>query len=215
MIDLSVAVERTEGVRPAIQARSLKKRNLLLQEGMILMQEKPFDDISIKEICAHAHCTVGSFYSRFSDKESYFDAMLAYAFEITMSRAEELFTSKNWADQTGQQVAQAIVDFVLALFKQDFSSVMTEAFFRESRGHKFSTPINEVGQRFVQVISTVLRPHIDIKVHPQPSQAISFALQVLYSTLINASLRNTLIKMGTPEFEEQLLKMFTRYLGIR
>lgn len=215
MIDISTAVDRTEGVRPAIQARSLKKRNMLLQEGMILMKKKPLDEISIKEICAQAHCTVGSFYSRFADKESYFDAMVAYASEITMARAEALFLSSSWEGQSGEQVAHAIVDFILQLFKADFSPVITEAFFRESRGQKFSTPIDQVGKRFGKVIFTVLLPHVDSRTHPQPVEAMSFALQVLYSTLINASLRKTIVQFGTPEFDLQLHSLFRQYLGIR
>lgn len=215
MIDISTAVDRTEGVRPAIQARSLKKRNVLLQEGMALMQEKPLDEISIKEICQSAHCTVGSFYSRFADKESYFDAMLAYASEIAMARAEALFMSGSWEDQSGEEVSRAIVEFILQLFKADFSPVITEAFFRESRGQKFSTPIDEVGKRFGQVIFSILLPHVDSRLHPQPIEAMSFALQVIYSTLINASLRKTMIQMGTAEFDTQLHTLFRQYLGIR
>ncbi|MDX1668118.1 MAG: TetR/AcrR family transcriptional regulator [Limnobacter sp.] len=215
MTDLYSAVENTEGVRPAVQERSLRKRNSLLQVGLQLMQHKTLEDLSIKEICAEAHCTVGSFYSRFADKESYFDAMLAHACDSAIVRAETLFLGGALQDQSGQEVATAIVLFVSRLFEEDYAPVMTEAFLRECRGQVSSTPIDEVGKKFGRVISEVLEPHVDRALHPDPQLAIRFALQVLYSTLINASLRRTIVRIGTPEFNAQLVLLFRQYLGIR
>ena len=61
------AVENTQGVRPAMQARSLRKRHDLLKAGRKLLHTRVLEEISIKDICTEAGCTVGSFYSRFDD----------------------------------------------------------------------------------------------------------------------------------------------------
>lgn len=72
----AAAIENTQGVRPAMQARSLQKRHDLLKAGRKLLHTRVLEEISIKDICTEAGCTVGSFYSRFEDKESYFDALI-------------------------------------------------------------------------------------------------------------------------------------------
>lgn len=212
---MSNAVESTDGVRPAIQARSLRKRHDLLNAGLVLMRARPLDEISIKEICAAAHCTVGSFYSRFEDKNSYFDALLARGCENALESAEQLFNDPLWGRQSGLQVVEAIVGFVLQMFRDEFGPVITEAFLKECKGEKFSTPVDEVGKRFGRAIFDVLAPHVDVNVHQDPAHAIQFALQSLYACLVNAALRRTIVPFDSPEFDIQIKKMFSAYLGIR
>src|SRR4029453_3630618 len=59
-------------VPPAKQARSRATRDALVRAGRNLCEIKDFDELSVAEIAAEAGCSVGSFYSRFSDKDGFF-----------------------------------------------------------------------------------------------------------------------------------------------
>jgi AcrR family transcriptional regulator len=66
-------------VLPAKQARSRKTRDALVRAGRNLCEIKDFDELSVAEIAAEAGCSVGSFYSRFSDKDGFFRALVGDA----------------------------------------------------------------------------------------------------------------------------------------
>jgi len=116
------AVENTQGVRPAMQARSLKKRHDLLKAGRKLLHTRVLEEISIKDICSEASCTVGSFYSRFEDKESYFDALIAESCQELLMSAASQFDDRNWVGVGGQQICDEVVSFLVSIFQGEYSA---------------------------------------------------------------------------------------------
>lgn len=66
-------------VLPAKQARSRATRDALVRAGRTLCEIKDFDELSVAEIATAAGCSVGSFYSRFSDKDGFFRALVGDA----------------------------------------------------------------------------------------------------------------------------------------
>ena len=60
---------------PAKQNRSRKTRDALLAAGWKLLAKTSWDQLSVNDIVAEANSSVGSFYSRFADKDSYFDSL--------------------------------------------------------------------------------------------------------------------------------------------
>lgn len=209
------AIDTTQGVRPAMQARSLRKRYDLLKAGRKLLHNRVFEDISIKEICAEADCTVGSFYSRFEDKSSYFDALIAESCQEMLNRAEEEFDQKSWEKVPVNQIADQVVLFLVDIFQGEYSAILTESFLRESKGGVLSTPMRDVGYAFINTVGRLLLPHINTKLHSDPHRGLAFGLQILYGSLHNARLRDSgPIPFYSDEFKHLLCLMFKRYLGI-
>jgi len=210
------AVENTQGVRPAMQARSLKKRHDLLKAGRKLLHTRVLEDISIKDICTEACCTVGSFYSRFEDKESFFDALIAESCQELLMSAASQFDDRNWIGVHGKLICNEVVSFLVGIFQGEYSSILTEAFIRESKGFIDSTPMRDVGFGFITTVSKPLLPHINQAAHPDPVRALAFAIQVVYGALHNARLRDAgPVKFRTPEFEIRMQDMVSSYLGIK
>ncbi|HEX4842158.1 MAG TPA: TetR/AcrR family transcriptional regulator [Limnobacter sp.] len=209
------AVDKTEGVRPAMQARSLKKRHDLLKAGRKLLHLRVLEEISIKDICAEANCTVGSFYSRFEDKESFFDALIAESCHELLAQAAEQFDNRNWEGVHGRAICDEVVGFLVSIFQGEYSSILTEAFIRESKGFIDSTPMRDVGIKFISTVYVPLERHIDKTLNPDPLRSLSFAIQVVYGALHNARLRDSgPVKFKTPEFKKRLQEMVSRHLGI-
>ena len=199
-----------------MQARSLQKRNDLLKAGRNLLHDRVLESISIKDICAEAHCTVGSFYSRFEDKESYFDALIAESCQEMLAQAAERFGSDRLQGASAKQISQEVVLFLLDIFQGEYSSILTESFLREAKGFVAATPMRDVGHRFIQTISPHVLPHIDREINPDPLRALAFGVQMMYGMLHNAKLRDPgPIRFRTDEFNERLCALFQRYLGIR
>lgn len=209
------AIDTTQGVRPAMQARSLRKRYDLMKAGRKLLHHRVLEEIPIKQICAEADCTVGSFYSRFEDKASYFDALIAESCQEMLNRAEEAFDLKSWEGVSPAQIADQVVCFLIDLFQGEYSSILTEAFLRESKGGHQSTPMRDVGYAFINTVGRLLLPYIPTSIHPDPLKGLAFGLQVIYGSLHNARLRDAgPIAFHSTEFEQGLCLMFKRYLGL-
>lgn len=209
------AVDKTVGVRPAMQARSLKKRNDLLKAGRKLLHTRVLEDISIKDICTESNCTVGSFYSRFEDKESYFDALIAESCQELLMSAASQFEDRDWSGVPARVIVNEAVSFLVGIFQGEYSSILTEAFIRESKGGVKSTPLRDVGLGFITTVSKPLLAHIDTRLNPDPMRGLAFAIQVVYGALHNARLRDAgPVKFRTPEFEASLQQLVCRYLGI-
>lgn len=209
------AVENTQGVRPAMQARSLKKRHDLLKAGRKLLHSRVLEEISIKDICTEADCTVGSFYSRFEDKESFFDALIAESCQELLMSAASQFEGRDWGGVSPKLICDEVVSFLVGIFQGEYSSILTEAFIRESKGFIDSTPMRDVGFGFINTVAKPLLPHISSTIHPDPLRALAFAIQVTYGALHNARLRDAgPVKFRTQEFEQRIQNVVSSYLGI-
>ena len=55
-------------IRAPQQARSQATLARLLDATEVLLDEAPFDDLSVQDICKAAKSSVGAFYARFADK---------------------------------------------------------------------------------------------------------------------------------------------------
>ena len=139
-----------------MQARSLQKRHDLLKAGRKLLHTRVLEEISIKDICTEAGCTVGSFYSRFEDKESYFDALIAESCQELLMSAASQFDDRNWVGVEGKLICDEVVSFLVGIFQGEYSSILTEAFIRESKGFIESTPMRDVGFGFITTVSKPL-----------------------------------------------------------
>lgn len=62
-------------VKPALQKRSQKKRDLLIKAGVRAFARDGYDGAKIVDIAKEAGISVGVFYQRFADKRGFFDAL--------------------------------------------------------------------------------------------------------------------------------------------
>lgn len=67
------------GVFPARQKRSLRLRDKYILAGIKLLNSMRFSDLRVSDLVEECSGSVGSFYTRFADKEGYFRALRAAA----------------------------------------------------------------------------------------------------------------------------------------
>ncbi|ETR76562.1 TetR family transcriptional regulator [Afipia sp. P52-10] len=183
-------------VLPAKQARSRATRDALVRAGKKLCEIKDFDELSVAEIAAAAGCSVGSFYSRFTDKDGFFRALVGDAAE-----RDKTATPPPPADpkQPIDDILAEVVAATLASYRKRRGLIratirrsMTEpALWEPSRKRG-----QEIANRLVARLAHTAPgdPHLERRVR--------FAFQMLYGTLNNA----VLIAPGPLQLEDEALE---------
>ena len=118
------------GVFEARQTRSVKTRDGFIHAGVEALQTGRFDDLKIAELAAISNNSVGSFYTRFHDKDAYFRALSAYASQGISREFEMAFTAGKLRQLGPEQGLDALVDLIGAIFASKFRGVLRETYLR-------------------------------------------------------------------------------------
>ena len=98
---------------PAKQARSRETRHRLLLAGRQLLDQGVFEQTPIARLAQIAGCSVGSFYSRFPDKEAFYQAVMAAYRGLTSTVQHKSMRDKP-ANQPLQRIGLRTVDHARA-----------------------------------------------------------------------------------------------------
>lgn len=193
-------------VLPAKQARSRATRDALVRAGKKLCEIKDFDDLSVAEIALAAGCSVGSFYSRFADKDGFFRALVGEA-------AEHDPIPTPSASDPNQPIDDILAEVIAA----------TLAAYRKRRGLIRATirrsmvepalwePSRKRGQEHADRL--VARLSLSSPDDPNLEHRVRFACQMLYGTLNNAVLiAPGPLQLDDENLEPELLRAFRRII---
>ena len=81
------------GVRAAKQSRSLLKHEALLQAGRRLLETQDLGTLSVAQLTRDAGMAVGSFYSRFEDKDAWFAELVRVTGDAVLRDTQALLAS--------------------------------------------------------------------------------------------------------------------------
>jgi AcrR family transcriptional regulator len=195
---------------PAKQNRSRKTRDALLAAGWKLLAKTSWDSLSVNDIVAEADSSVGSFYSRFADKDSYFDSLALQWLERRRAESQLLYARLSSAD-----------DYVDALIMDVYRSVVGSRHFWHAaiiRGVKvpeFWAPFRESGLRRIKECIRLRSDELGRELSAQEIRDIRFAFQMVNGVINNGILnRPGPIMLETREFEVALLRSFRAVAGL-
>lgn len=127
-------------VRPPSQARSQETLERFVAATRELLQERPFEDITVADIVARAGRTVGSFYARFDDKDGVLLALLGDLDDRLRVLVRAFCDPVRW---DGAPVAEFVAESVklnvhayrrsAPLFRAGLVAAVTRPEFREQR----------------------------------------------------------------------------------
>ena len=196
---------------PAKQSRSRRTRDALLAAGWKLLAKTSWDRLSVNDIVAAADSSVGSFYSRFADKDSYFDSLASEWLERRRTQTQALYDRLKCTD-----------DYVDAVVMDVYRSVLGSRHFWHAaiiRGvsvPEFWVPFRESGLRRIKEFIRLRTEELGRELSAQETRDIRFAFQMVNGVINNGILnRPGPIMIETRDFEVALLRSFRAVAGLQ
>jgi AcrR family transcriptional regulator len=140
-----------------------------------LLRVKPFDKLSIQEICAAAKSNSGSFYARFKSK----DALLPYIYarydhQLSL-KISSLIEDVEWQAFSFEEAISRFVDISVSIPGETPWLFRATALFARNHPNKVPAKARSRSADTYKLARIALSPHADRIKHDDPMQAIDFA----------------------------------------
>lgn len=211
------AADLPEGLAaPPRQQRGRDRQQALIEAGLRLTATRNWADVSVGDIAAAIGCSVGTFYTRFHDKDSYFAVLLSLVCALLQQRADAFFAAPERADEEAPAFLQAWVALScqsFALHRGLYAAAVLDLR-RHTAEQVASMPLVQLRDRSRQQLLTTMARWPAW--HSAAAQArLRFAHQMLQGVLINAALTDPgPLKLDDPAFARELAAAVCAYLGL-
>jgi AcrR family transcriptional regulator len=101
---------------PPRQQRGRDRQQALLEAGLQLTAARDWADVTVGDIAAAIDCSVGTFYTRFHNKEAYFDVLLELVTRLMQQRADAFYAAWQRQSETPAQFVASWVALVVHSF---------------------------------------------------------------------------------------------------
>jgi AcrR family transcriptional regulator len=195
---------------PTKQVRSRKTRDALIAAAWKLLQSQSWQLISINDLVKAAGCSVGAFYSRFTDKEALLEALASEYLERRWAEREQGFASLG-----------PDVDYAAFAILSSYQQIMRHqnfwraALVKGASDPHFWEPFRVSGRRAVQLTIECHERRLGRKLTDREIQHVRFAFQMANGAINNGIVnRPGPLLPGTPEFEAELVRGFKAVSGL-
>jgi len=203
---------------PPRQRRSRKTLDRLVEACEGLLQEKPFEEISVADIARRGRSSVGAFYGRFKGKDALLHFLDAKRERLIVSSWESYFSKAKWEGVSTEEILRQFV--TLSVRAQREKKGLLRALFLRLRAQ----PTKEMLVRTRRINGTVVEALRDLLAkrrseiaHPNPDLAIVQGLVMVTAAIREWVLFEDLhLYPSTANDEvlaEELSRAFITYLG--
>jgi AcrR family transcriptional regulator len=204
------------------QARSRESTRKLLRAAAEVLGQHGVEGTTIPRIAEHAGLTPGAIYRRFPDKDALLETVIIGILERQDERLRLVFTP-DMARQIPLPVfAEQLINSMLVSYRGNARLLRALRQFVQGRDHtSFYRKVAKLEMRTLEYVVELFLVHRKEIKHTYPQMAVSFALMMLTSTLIELilvdhDLKNwqTVIPKDDLSLKRELLRSFLSYLGI-
>jgi AcrR family transcriptional regulator len=198
------------GPLPTQQERSRRTRDALVAAAWALLQQRPWQEITVADIAAGAGCSVGSFYSRFKDKDAFFESLTATWLEQRIESQQAVLAGLGPADDV---LGEAILGTYRFLMRH--RHFWRAALVRGAADPAFWAPFRIMGRNYVDDVVDLCTRQRGAPLTPEEVTHLRFAFQ-MGNGVINNSIVNAPgpLMPDTPEFETQLVRGLKAVAGL-
>lgn len=201
---------------PPRQQRGRDRQQALIEAGLRLTASRDWADVTVGDIAAAIGCSVGTFYTRFHDKDSYFAVLLGLVCELLQQRADAFFAAPERRGETPPRFLQAWVGLVcqsFALHRGLYAAAVLDLRRRPAE-RMASLPLIRLRDRSRQQFVGAMGRWPAWQ--GEAAQArLRFAHQLLQGVLINAVLTDPgPLRLDDPGFAPELARAIGAYLGV-
>ena len=202
------------GVRSAKQLRSRRKHDALLQAGRRLLDAQDLAALSVARLTRDAGMSVGSFYSRFDDKNAWFGELLRVTGEAVLADTQALLESARWRRAAEARKVALIVRHIVGIHREHrgiFRSALSDA----ARSERFWAPMHGYGRRIAESVYQALRAQMHDVPRADRRLRVGFGLQAVHGTLVSAVLHDPgPVALDDPRMERELTRVFLAALRL-
>jgi AcrR family transcriptional regulator len=196
------------GVRAAKQSRSLLKHQALLEAGRRLLDTQDLGTLSVAQLTRDAGMAVGSFYSRFADKDAWFAELLRVTGEQVLDDTAAMLASARWQRAPNERKVALIVRHIVAIHRAH-RGIFRAAHFDSARSQLYWPQLHAFGRRIADAVHQALASHMPRVPARQRRFRVGVALQLVYGTLVNAVLHDPgPIALADRQMETELTRVF-------
>jgi len=197
-----------------VQPRAAATRDALLAAARNLLRDRDWEAVSIAGLAGANGLSVGSFYGRFRDKESFFALLQQQVSAEWLERGRALLAAARADARPAARLVADLCAVYIGLMRHDAGFV--RASLKHASTHPSSwTPIKSTGEAYVNEIVPVLAPRLERLLPAEREPRIRFAMQLLYGTGLNAVLNDPgPIRLADPRLEHSLAQVMAAYLAI-
>ena len=202
------AVKVSKGVRAAKQPRSQAKHQALLEAGRRLLDTQDLSALSVAQLTRAAGMSVGSFYSRFEDKDAWFAELLRVTGEQALQDTQALLAGARFARAGNALKVALIVRHVVAIHRVH-RGIFRASHSDAARSRLYWPQLHAYGQRLADAVFQALALHMQRVPAAQRRLRVGIALQLVFGTLVNAVLHNPgPIGLHDKRMEAELTRVF-------
>jgi AcrR family transcriptional regulator len=209
----------TTSVRPPQQARSARTLTRIGQAITYLLTRKSYDEITVQEIVQRAGTSVGSFYARFSGKDSLLSWLEEHYFRASRQAIAEELDPAKWEGVPLPDLIARVTRRYLSFLREHEALLRPIAL--ENRRNpdgivaRHARPLNEA--TYERLTQLLLARREEIR-HPDPAFAARFGLSLVFAAsheliLFRAS-RLHPIAISDDRLAAELTRAFLGVLGV-
>ena len=204
------------------QARSRESTRKLLKAAAEVLGQHGVEGATIPRIAEHAGLTPGAIYRRFHDKEALLETVIIGILERQDERLRMALTPAMARQIPLSVFAEQLISNMLVSYRANAGLLRALRQFAQGRDHTaFYKKVAKLEMRtFEYLVELFLLHRKEIK-HPEPKTAVSFAVIMLTSTLVELilvdhDLKNwqAVIPKDDQSLKRELLRSFLNYLGV-
>lgn len=160
------------------QERSRRTLERILDAAEALLDDKPLDEITVRDVVQRAGSSVGSFYARFPGKDDLVAALLARYHEEALEELTRAAADEGWAGQGLEHVVQRFIAGVIAVCRRRRGLLRLRVQLRLSGDERLAQEPERDREAvgLVQALFPLDDPQIR---HPDPQFAVAFALRII------------------------------------
>ncbi|HET9400097.1 MAG TPA: helix-turn-helix domain-containing protein [Candidatus Acidoferrales bacterium] len=205
------------------QARSRESLGRLLRAAQEVLGQKGLEGATIPVIAQHAGLTPGAVYRRFRDKDALLEAVILRMLERQDEGIRAALTPDKARKIPLTVFVEHLVRDMLASYRRQAGMIRAIRQFTQARLHTpFFRKAARLEVRTYQYLVDLFLEHREEIQHPEPKIAVSFAIMMLISTLVelvvaegDLKLWKTLLPPDDTALRAELSRAFLTYLGVK
>ena len=204
------------------QARSRESLRKLLKAAAEVLGQHGLEGATIPRIAQHAGMTPGAIYRRFPDKDALLETVIIGILERQDERLRMMLTPAMARQIPLAVFAEQLINNMLVSYRATAGLMRALRQFAQGRDHtSFYRRVTKLEMRSFQYLVELFLVHRKEIKHPEPQIAVSFALVMLISTLIELILVDhdmkswqTVLPRDDQSLKRELLRSFLSSLGV-